>query len=175
MGKMKKFLFTVLAVAMAVSLMASQDDAVKSLLPDSDLKPAIFTLSAADMAAVQAALGNQMPVRAEYQLYVSKTGVVVIEEQMGKWGPIKMAILIDPVAKTVQKIEIISMSEKRGAGITQGNFLGQFYGKTAADIKGIGDGIRAISGATVSSKAVLIAAKRALVVYGLYSAAKKGK
>jgi Na+-translocating ferredoxin:NAD+ oxidoreductase RnfG subunit len=169
MVNMKKFLFVMLAAAMAVSVMASQEDVVKALLPDAG-GPAVFKVSADNAAAVQAALGNKMPVRPEYQIYVSKTGVVVIEEQMGKWAVIKLAVLIDPATKTVKKIEIISMNEKRGAGIKQGNFLGQFTGKGAADLIDINTGMRAISGATVSSKAVFIAAKRALVVYGLYAA-----
>lgn len=167
MENMKKMLFVAMAMVLAVTAMAGQDETVKALLPDSDLKAVVFKVSAENAAAVQAALGNKMPVRLEYQVYTSKTGVVVIEEQMGKWAVIKLAVLIDPATKTVKKIEIISMNEKRGAGIKTAGFLSQFSGKAVADLAELGKGIRAVSGATVSAKAVFIAAKRALVIYGL--------
>jgi Na+-translocating ferredoxin:NAD+ oxidoreductase RnfG subunit len=170
---MRKILLAVLAMALAVSLMAQKEEAVKNLLPDSDLKAVVLNLTAADTAKVQAALGNQMPVRTAYELYVSKTGVVVIESQQGKWAPINMAILIDAATRKVKGIEIISMQEKRGAGIKTSAFIGQFTGKGSADAYDIGSGIRAVSGATVSSKAVMIAVKRALVIYDIYLAGNK--
>ena len=173
MKVMKKILFAVLAMALAVSVMASQDDVVKQLLPDANMKPAVFKLTDANIAAVQAALGNKAPVRAEYQIYVSKTGAVVIEEQMGKWGVIKTALLIDPATKKLVNFAIISMSEKRGAPIKSTAFINQFVGKGPADAYDVGNGIKAISGATVSSKAMVITVKRALKVYDLFSAGAK--
>ena len=59
------------------------------------------------------------------------------------------------------------MREKRGQAIKTANFLSQFFGKGEADALEVGKGIRAVSGATVSSRAVTIAAKRALIVYAL--------
>ena len=170
---MKKVLFTVIAMVFAVSVMASQEDTVKQLLPDSNLKASVFTLTAADIAAVQAALGSKAPVRAEYQIYVSKTGAVVIEEQMGKWGIIKSAVLIDAVTKKFKSLAIISMSEKRGAPVKSEAFIKQFAGKGTADTYDIGNGIRAISGATISSRAMVITVKRALKIYELFTAAAK--
>ena len=170
---MKKILFVMLAMALAVSVMASKEDVVKQLLPDSDLKATVFTLTAADIAAVQAALGSKAPVRAEYEIYVSKTGAVVIEEQMGKWGIIKSAVLIDKATKTFKSLAIISMSEKRGAPIKSEMFIKQFAGKGTGDAYDIGNGIKAISGATISSRAMVITVKRALKVYSIFTAGAK--
>jgi Na+-translocating ferredoxin:NAD+ oxidoreductase RnfG subunit len=171
---MKKILLAVLALVFTVPLMAEglKEQAVKQLLPDSDLKAAVFNLTPADVAAVQAALGNQMPVRPNYEIYASKTGAVVIEEQMGKWGIITSAVLIDPVTKKMRDLVVISMSEKHGVGVKTGNFIGQFVGKGPDDKFDLGNGIIALSGATVSSKAMVITVKRALAVYKLFSSGK---
>jgi Na+-translocating ferredoxin:NAD+ oxidoreductase RnfG subunit len=170
---MKKVLFVFLAMALVVSVMASQEEVVKQLLPDPGIKAQSLTLTAADVAKVQASLGNKMPVRTAYETYISKTGAVVIEEQMGKWGIIKMAILIDTATKKVKTISIISMQEKRGAGIKNSAFISQFAGKGPGDEYDIGHGIRAISGATISSRAVLIAVKRALIIYDMFMTKSK--
>ncbi len=175
----KLFAVAVMAAVMllAVSVMAEdmKTNVVKELLPDSDLKAQVFAVSADLTAAVQAGLANKMPVRTEYEIYTSKTGAVVIEEQMGKWGPIKMGILIDAATKKILSIGYISMSEKRGAGIKQANFVKQFAGKSSADTIEIGKDVRAITGATISSKAVVIAAKRALIIYDAFTAVKAKK
>lgn len=170
---MKKFLFVVLAAAIAATAAAGQDDVIKSLLPGSDLKPVIFRMTAEEITAVQSALGCKLPVSGEHEIYSSKEGAVVVTEQLGKWGMIKFAILIDPAGKTVKKIAVISMNEKRGRAITWPNFLGQFTGKGTADLAGF-DCIKAVSGATVSSKAVFLAAKKALLIYGLMAGSDKG-
>ena len=175
MRKMKKILFVVLAMAVAVTVMASKEDVVKQLLPDAVTTPVVFKLTAVDISAVQAALGNKAPVRAEYEIYATKTGAVVIEEQMGKWGVIKSAVLIDAGTKKFKSLGIISMAEKRGQPVKTPMFINQFVGKSAGDAFDIGNGIRAISGATISSKAMVITVKRALVVYGLYLASVAGK
>jgi hypothetical protein len=175
MKDMKKIMFAVLAMVLAASLMASQEDTVRELLPDCGLTPAVFNLTAADIAAVQAGLGSQAPVRSSYEIYSSPTGAVVIEEQMGKWGIIKSAVLIDRVTKRFKNLGIISMSEKRGAPVKTPMFINQFTGKGAGDVFDIGNGIMAISGATISSKAMVITVKRALIVYGLYSAVTANK
>lgn len=170
---MKKLLFVVFALVFALPVFAAEADVVKLLLPDSDLKPVVLKLSAENIAAVQSELGSNVQVRGEYSIYKSKTGIVVIEEQMGKWSLIKLAVLIDPSSKTVKKVELISMNEKRGQGIKGGTFINQFNGKTKADFSELGKGIRAVSGATVSSRAVFIAVKRALKVYELSAAGLK--
>lgn len=165
---MKKIFLTLAALAFsALAFAGTAEDTVKAMLPDAAAAASVVKLTAEDIAAVQTALGNKMPVRDTYEIYISKTGVVVIEEQMGKWAPIKLAVLLDAEGKSIVKIEIISMNEKRGQGVKQGTFLNQFSGKAGADLTEIGRGIRAVSGATVSAKAVFIAAKRALVVYGI--------
>lgn len=170
---MKKIMFVVMAIAIAVSVMAAQADVVKQLLPDADLKVIVFNLTPENIAAVQAAMGNKMPVRAQYEIYVSKTGAVVIEEQMGKWGIIKTAVLIDPATKKFKYFAIISMAEKRGAGLKTAAFIKQFIGKGRGDSLEIGKGVKAVSGATGSSKAIATTVKRALVIYDIFLAGSK--
>jgi Na+-translocating ferredoxin:NAD+ oxidoreductase RnfG subunit len=163
---MKKFLVTVLAVVFSAALLASETDAVKNLTQEEGLKPTAVTLTAAQTAKIQAGMGTKQPVKTAYTFYVGKTETVVIEEQMGKWGPIKFAIAISKADRKVKGIEIFAMQEKRGVAVKLPVFLGQYTGKCTADAVEVGKDIKAVSGATVSSKAVCTAVKRALLVYG---------
>jgi Na+-translocating ferredoxin:NAD+ oxidoreductase RnfG subunit len=173
---MKRLLSAVVIFFMAAALMASydsmRDSVVKELLPDTDMKAQVFNVDAALTEKVQKALGNKQPVSAKYEIYTSKSGGVVIEHQMGKWGMISMAISFDNDGK-VSNIGIITMSEKRGAGIKEHYFIKQFIGKSISDTIELGNGITGLSGATISSRAVVIAVKRALIIYDAFTAQSK--
>ena len=162
---MKKFLVTVLALVFAAALYATEADSVKNLTQEEGLKATIVTLTAAQTAKIQAAMGTKQPVKTAYTIYTGKTDVVVIEEQMGKWGPIKFAIDIDKKERKVKAIEIFAMQEKRGVAVKTAGFLKQYVGKSTADALEVGKDIKAVTGATISSKAVTTAVKRALLVY----------
>lgn len=161
-----------LAMVFAAAVIAKQEDIVKGMLPDSDLKATVVKLNDADVKKIQGILGDDKPVKDSYEIYVSKTGVVVIEKQMGKWGMIDMAIQIDPATKKLVDIQIIlmSMKEKRGLPIKAQPFRKQFKGKGIDDPCSVEKDIVRVTGATISSKAVCVAAKRALAVYDIFLA-----
>lgn len=162
---MKKLLALVLVVVFAAGVFAAEADSVKSLTGEEGLKATAVTLTEAQTAKIQAAMGTKQVVKTAYSIYVGKEVVVVIEEQQGKWAPIKIAVSIVKADRKVKSVEIVSMSEKRGAGVKTSSYLGQYAGKCLLDVLEIGKDIKAVSGATVSSKAVTIAVKRALLVY----------
>ena len=162
---MKKFLITILAVIFTTALFAAEADSVKNLTQEEGLKAMSITLTESQATKIQTAMGTKQPVKNVCTIYVGKVLSVVIEEQQGKWAPIKIAVSIDKATRKVKGLEIISMQEKRGAAVKTQNFLGQYVGKSNVDAVEVGKDIKAISGATVSSKAVSIAVKRALLVY----------
>lgn len=162
---MKKVMVIVLAMVFATTVFAAEAESVKSLTQEENLKATAVTLTAEQAVKIQTAMGTKQPVKIAYTIYIGKVLAVVIEEQMGKWAPIKLAIAIEKATRKVKGIEIISMQEKRGAAVKTSNFLGQYTGKSVEDAIEPGKDIRAISGATVSSKAVSTAVKRALLVY----------
>ncbi|MEI7640155.1 MAG: FMN-binding protein [bacterium] len=167
---MKKIILAIMLL-LATGVLFAADEAVTKVLgelaPGVELTKQIVTLTDAQIIEVQTKMGNKGPINKAYEIYTGKGIVVVIEAQMGKWGIIDFAISIDKTAKTIKNIGIIAMREKRGQAIKTANFLSQFFGKGEADALEVGKGIRAVSGATVSSRAVTIAAKRALIVYAL--------
>ncbi len=162
---MKKFMVLVMALVFSAALLAIETESVKNLTQEDSLKATAVTLTAVQTAKIQAAMGTKQPVKTAYAVYIGKTDAVVIEEQMGKWGPIKFAIDIDKKERKVKSIEIFSMQEKRGVAVKTAGFLKQYVGKSTADTLEVGKDIRGVSGATISSKAVTTAVKRALLVY----------
>ena len=170
---MKKFLVPFLVLVFGVAVFAAEADSVKSLTKEDGLKATAVTFTEVQTAKIQAAMGTKQPIRTAYSIYVGKEVVVVMEEQQGKWGPIKVAVAIDKATKKVNGIEIVAMMEKRGVAVKTVSFLGQYTGKSTADAVEVGKDIKGISGATISSKAVTIAVKRALLVYAEAMPAKK--
>jgi len=167
---MKKLLIAVLVLAVALPLFAAtKEEAIKALLPDAGAVTA-YKLTPEQITKIQTALNSKMAVRTDYELYVTASGVVVLEEQMGKWAKVYSAVLIDPATKKVKAIEIYNHQEKRGAGIKTSAFLNQFAGKASSEIGEVGKGVRGVSGATISAKAVALSVKRALLVYEEYAA-----
>lgn len=164
---MKKIIFLVLAVFLASVAQAAVEDIVKQLLPDSDLSSRSFMLTDRDIEKANAALGDLAAIKGVFEAYLSKSGVVIIESAEGKHGPITLAVLIDINTRKVKNVVIISMSERRGAAIKRNFFIKQFFGKGDKDPMEPGRDIKAVAGATVSSRAVIAAVKQAVVIYGI--------
>jgi len=73
---------------------------------------------------------------------------------MGKHAPISLLVTCDSAFEVV-RVRILQQSEKYGRGITQPSFLKPFTGKTLKDEWRIWHDFDGITGATVSSTAVL--------------------
>ncbi|HHY38016.1 MAG TPA: RnfABCDGE type electron transport complex subunit G [Clostridia bacterium] len=92
-------------------------------------------------------------------------GIVVVSEAQGYGGPIKMFVATDE-SGVVKKAIILSLSETPGLGmkVDDPKFLSQFEGKGPDDAFLVKKDVQAISGATVSSRAVATAVKEAVSV-----------
>ena len=176
------------ASAFAVTLL-TKEQALKEMYPDiTDIKTVTHVLSAGEIAAIKEKMGGklvhfQKGSRSEgvaeattYDFYIGmKDGkpvrMAVIEEQPGKWGPVKFIIAIDATTGKINNMAVMSYKEKRGRPIARKNFLSQFFGKGDSDpisvksAKGVRKDIRAISGATISSDATCFAARKVVAIY----------
>ncbi len=152
-------------------------DALKLIFKDSkEVHKADHQLSAEQAKAFQSQAGYPPP-KASYSFYLGKSGdhidgYALIDEQVGKVLPITFITLISPTGK-VESVEIMVYRESRGGEVKNRRFLNQFVGKQSNDsLKLYGDIVN-ISGATLSSRALAVGVKRALVlwkvIYGSYT------
>lgn len=108
------------------------------------------------------------PARARYTIYVATTaghvdGYALFDDEMGQHLPISYAVKLSP-AGVVMRHEVVAYREARGDEIRDARFRAQFVGKGSGDVVRAGDDIVAVSGATISSRAMAIGVKRALVL-----------
>jgi Na+-translocating ferredoxin:NAD+ oxidoreductase RnfG subunit len=124
-------------------------------------------LEAAVRARLEARLGRALP-KGEYTLFVAKSGdrvdgYALFDEQVGQHEPISFATFFDP-AGAITRIEVVAYREPYGDGIRAERFRKQFLGRNVRSRFRPGDDIDTISGATISSRSMCIAAERAAVI-----------
>jgi electron transport complex protein RnfG len=126
-----------------------------------------FEPSAEQRARIEARLGYALP-RARYTIFVATTGghvdgYAVIDDENGQHLPITFAVKVSP-AGVVERQEIVAYREARGDEVRDERFRKQFVGKRAEDAVRAGQDIAIVSGATISSRAMAVGVKRALVL-----------
>lgn len=126
-----------------------------------------FELTTEQRAQLARRLGYELP-RPSYTIYVAKTGetidgYAVLDEEMGQHQPITFAVKLSPQG-LLQRQEIMVYRERFGDEIRDPRFRQQFVGKSAASTLRPGEEIIAVSGATISSRAMAIGVRRALVL-----------
>lgn len=111
-----------------------------------------------------------LPIKGKPGCYTATKGGKVIAyivpaESKGYAGPVKLLVAVGPDNKVI-RYTIIESKETPGLGdkAAQPKFADQFPGKTGAELKVNKDGgtIEAISGATITSRAVTQAVKNAV-------------
>jgi Na+-translocating ferredoxin:NAD+ oxidoreductase RnfG subunit len=124
-------------------------------------------------AALKARLGA-LPPKDKYVVFVARTGdrvdgYAVIDEERGQHEPITFAVKLSP-AGAVERMEVMVYREGYGAEIREPRFRRQFEGKVERDALKVGDDLVAISGATISSKAMAIGVRRAVALVSVLRA-----
>ncbi len=94
----------------------------------------------------------------------SKTGVAIVDEELGKWGPMQFIIFMNTKG-VVTSVEVLSHTEKKGQPVARRSFLSRFEGKSGKDKVQLDKDINGISGATISASAAVFAVKKAIVIY----------
>jgi hypothetical protein len=128
-----------------------------------------FTLTESQRAAAASRLGTEAP--ATYTVYYGTTrghvdGFAVIDEEPGQHLPITFGVLIGTDG-AVKRLEIMVYREAYGDEVREARFRRQFAGKTAGDPVRHGQDVVAVSGATISSKAMATGTRRALALVDL--------
>jgi len=169
------FLFSVSVIAVAGNVFADQfattDQGMKDMLDGTAATPKQVTLTPEQIKAVNDIFKQTLIVAGKtplvYTFYTTKdAGTTIIEKQMGKWGIITTMLLIGTDGK-LKNLEVLSLTEKRGKPIVLRPFLSQFIGKGIDDTIEVGKTINGVTGATISSKAMVLTVKRALAVYNV--------
>jgi electron transport complex protein RnfG len=125
-------------------------------------------LDDAERARLQHRLGYA-PSKASYTFYVATSGGHVdgyafIDEEKGEHLPITFAVKLSPDGKVLRQ-EIVVYREARGDEVRDDHFRAQFIGKSARDAIDTDQDIVVVSGATISSRAMAIGVKRAVVLF----------
>ena len=113
---------------------------------------------------------NRIPFpKNTYMFYVGKSGekidgYALIDEEIGKVEPITFVTLISPEG-IIEQVEIMVYRESHGGEVAQSRFLNQFRGKTLVGDLRLNQGIRSITGATLSAKALVTGSRRALILW----------
>ena len=120
----------------------------------------------AQRAAIRSRLGYD--VASSYTVFFGTTGdhvdgYALIDEELGQHLPITFGVLVDPDGR-MQRLEVLVYRESKGSEVREQRFGRQFAGKTASSPLRLGDDVVAVSGATISSKAMARGSKRALVL-----------
>ncbi len=91
-------------------------------------------------------------------------GIALIDVEPGKWGPVQFMIAFTPDGK-VKRVEVMAFREIRGRPIARRIYMEQYEGKSVDSPIKIGNDIRGITGATVSSKSACFAVKKGLILF----------
>lgn len=143
----------------------------KSLLKDFFKTSKRVTYVKLDKARERAAIAKRLghtPKRSSYVVFIAKTGdrvdgYAVVDEEMGQHQPITFGVKISPDGK-VERLEVMVYREGYGDEIREGRFRRQFEGKSKQDDLRFGTDVVAISGATISSKAMAVGVRRAVAL-----------
>jgi Na+-translocating ferredoxin:NAD+ oxidoreductase RnfG subunit len=88
----------------------------------------------------------------------------ISDRVIGKHLYIDYTVAIDPSGR-VRRIDILEYRESYGGEVRSPSWLGQFVGKSSASPLAIGQDIRNLSGATLSSQHLTQGVKRILAAY----------
>ncbi|SRR6266581_3753825 len=92
-------------------------------------------------------------------------GLLIFDHVIGKHLYIDYTVALDPSGQ-VRRVDVLQYRESYGGEVRESGWLGQFVGKTSRSALKVGNDIRNISGATLSSLHVTEGVKRLLAAYG---------
>jgi Na+-translocating ferredoxin:NAD+ oxidoreductase RnfG subunit len=98
----------------------------------------------------------------------------VIAEEQGRFKPITFIVKVRPDLR-VESVLVMVYRESRGDGVKRQRFLKQFRAKDGSDHLQLNRDLVAVSGATMSSRALAMGVKKILAILEMkYATAKAG-
>jgi hypothetical protein len=92
-------------------------------------------------------------------------GLIVVDHVIGKHLYIDYSVALDPSGR-IKRVDILQYRESYGGEVRDASWVAQFVGKSSGSALKVGQDIRNISGATLSSQHVAEGVKRILAAYG---------
>ena len=161
------------APAEADSTFFTKRTVLTSFFPKSDkVSFKKFQPSKLQREALKRQLGYELS-KSSYYFFVasSKTsggtvvdGYAFIDDEMGQHRPITFAVKLSPDGVVLRE-EVMVYRESHGSEIRSPRFSKQFKGKTVRDSMRPNKDIDCVSGATISSRAITVGVRRALVLF----------
>jgi Na+-translocating ferredoxin:NAD+ oxidoreductase subunit G len=153
----------------------------KSLLKDffkSSERVSYVTLETAAIEKPLRDILGYRPSKDKYVVFVAKSGdrvdgYAIVDEEKGQHEPITFGVKLRPDG-TVDRAEVMVYREGYGGEIREARFRTQFEGAGIDQPIRCGDDIVAISGATISSKSMSIAVRRAVALVSLVQKQQAG-
>ncbi len=130
-----------------------------------------FFVSALDRSAVRERLGQQVRLsRADFFEAVREERAVSIAFRTlapGKHGAIHLVVHFEPDG-VVRRVWVISHREVRGRAAMEAGYLSRYRGMSAADPVSLGVDVDALTGATVTSRALTRAVKLSATLFSRF-------
>jgi Na+-translocating ferredoxin:NAD+ oxidoreductase RnfG subunit len=142
------------------------EQAQASMFPGATFAPSFLTLDAGQAAEIQKRSGQRVANRQLKAWRVSTGGWFLVDQVIGKHEFITYAVGLD-AAGAVKQVEILEYRESYGDQVRGAAWRAQFVGKRADARLRLGDDIKNISGATLSSKHVTDGVKRILATHAV--------
>ncbi len=177
MKKMIGFIFLVLLwmprlVFSQNTVYLTPADAIKLIFKDSkEVIKEEHVISPEIQEQAKKILGYDL-VKSNYTFFIGKTegkvdGYALIDEEVGKVMPITFITRINPDGKVAQ-VEIMIYRESHGGEVATKRFLSQFKTKSFNAELRLDKNIIHVTGATLSSYALVKGVRRALVLYQIF-------
>ena len=155
-----------MAPAAYATVYMSTEQAQAAMFPGSAFTPQFLTLSDSQVAEIQKVSGERVLNRQIKAWKVSNGGWFVVDQVIGKHEFITYAVGLDP-AGAVKQVEILDYRESYGDQVRGAAWRAQFIGKKADAHVKLGEDIKNISGATLSSKHVTDGVRRILATHAV--------
>jgi Na+-translocating ferredoxin:NAD+ oxidoreductase RnfG subunit len=136
------------------------------MFPGAALTPDFRTLTDVQVAAIQRDSGVNVLSKDLKAWRASTGGWFILDRVVGKHEFITFALALDPTG-AVKDVEILDYRESYGDQVRGAAWRAQFSGKRHGAPLKLGQDIRNISGATLSSKHVTDGVKRLLATYAI--------
>lgn len=144
----------------------SVEQAQALMFPGATLTPESITLTPEQMKAIEKDSGVNVLSPNLKVWRVSTGGLFIADQVVGKHEFITFALAIDTQG-AVRDVEILEYRETFGDQVRNAAWRAQFTGKTHGAPLKLGDDIKNISGATLSSRHITDGVKRLLATYAL--------
>ena len=142
------------------------EQAQAQMAPGEAMQPAFRQLTGDQVAAIRKASGES-PLSKDLKVWrTGKGGWFMVDEVVGKHEFITFALLLD-AAGAVKDVEILDYREAFGGQVRGAAWRAQFTGKTSGSPVKLGQDIKNISGASLSSKHITDGVRRLLATYAI--------